>query len=148
MWIMGWKLSYVEVGQYCANMKLDIDVGSALHMVIGAFLEGESKILADTAALEMYKSGLAQERLSRSNFDRASAFNVIRIHESTRNMLAAKNIQDEMSKVSAPEKRHQEYDRQAFGSEGPDFVKVKEDACHRCLPEVYKKADLVKCFLT
>ena len=28
---------------------LNVDVDTALHMVIGAFLEGESKMLADTA---------------------------------------------------------------------------------------------------
>ena len=78
---------------------LDIDVGSALHMVIGAFLEGESKMLADTAEvnnpqnLDMHKSGRELWRLLKYNFDRASAFNVISIVESIRNMQAAKNIQ-------------------------------------------------------
>ena len=60
---MGQRLSY-ESRKYRANRKLGVDVGSALRMVNGAFLEGESKMLTDTAEvsnpknLEMHKSGL------------------------------------------------------------------------------------------
>ena len=63
-------------------------------MVVGAFLEGESEELADTAEvnhpqnLEMHKSGLELWRRSKYNFDRASAFNAISILESIRNMQA------------------------------------------------------------
>ena len=51
---------YEELGQCCANMKLDSEADSALHMVIKAFLEGE--MLANTAEannpqnLEMHTS--------------------------------------------------------------------------------------------
>ena len=51
-WIMDQKLSYEEIGNCCANRKLDIEVDSALHMVIGAFLEGESKMPADVAEVK------------------------------------------------------------------------------------------------
>ena len=74
------KLSYEEIEKSCATRYLDVDVDSAMHMVIGAFLEGEFKMLADTAEvnkpknLEMHKSGLQMWRLLKYNFDRALAF--------------------------------------------------------------------------
>ena len=76
----------------------------------GAFLEGESKVLTDTAEvnnpknLEMHKSGLNLCRLLKNNCDRASAL----ILESIRNTHAAKNVQRVMSKLNALEGRHQE----------------------------------------
>ena len=139
------KLSYEEIGKCCANRKLDIEVDSALRMVIGASLEGESRMLADTAEvnnpqnLEMHKSGLELWRLLKYNLDRASAFNVVSILESILNMQAAENIQDVMSKVNALERRHQEYYRQAVGSKDPEFVKLKTHG----ISVVFKKSDLV-----
>ena len=93
----------------CANRKLDVDVDS-MHMVIGAFPEGGSKMLADTAEvnnpenLEMHMSGLELWRLLKYSFDCASAFNVMSILESTRNVQAAKNLQDCDVKTRRPRK--------------------------------------------
>ena len=61
---MDQELSYEEIEKCCADRKLDVDVDSALRVLIGAFLEGESKVLADSAEvsnsknLETHKSGL------------------------------------------------------------------------------------------
>ena len=44
-WTMDQKLSYEESKKCCSNRNLDVDVDSALRIVIGVFLEGESKIL-------------------------------------------------------------------------------------------------------
>ena len=90
IWIMDQILSCEEIGKCCADRTLDIDVDSALHMMIGAFFEGESKMLADTAevnnpqTLEMHKSGLELWILLKYNFDRSSAFNVISILDGIR----------------------------------------------------------------
>ena len=68
-------------------------------------------MLADKVAvnnrqtLEMHKSGLELRRRLKYHVDRASAFNVISILKRIRNMLAAKNRQDVMSKVNLLEKR-------------------------------------------
>ena len=121
-------------------------------MVVGAFLEGESKELADTAEvnhpqnLEMHKSGLELWRRSKYNFDRASALNAMGILESIPNMQAAKGTQDVTSKVNAFERRRQEYYRQAVGSKEPEFMKMKTHGIS-AYPEVFKKADLVKVLL-
>ena len=64
---------------------------STLHMVIGVFLEGVSKMLADTVEvndpqnLERHKSGLGLWGLLEHNFERASAFTAVSILESIRN---------------------------------------------------------------
>ena len=55
-WITDQKLSYEETGKCCAKGKLDIDVDSALHTVTGAFLEGESKVLAGAAEVNNAQS--------------------------------------------------------------------------------------------
>ena len=65
---------------------------AALHMVVGGFLEGESKVLAETAELsnpdsmDVHKSGLELWHLLKYNFDRAPAFSAISIVEHIRNM--------------------------------------------------------------
>ena len=67
-------------------------------------------MLADKVAvnnrqtLEMQQSGLELCRRLKYRVDRASAFNVISILKRIRNMLAAKNRQDVMSKVNLLEK--------------------------------------------
>ena len=72
-WIMEEKVLNEEIGKCCVNRKLDIEVDSALHMVIGSFLGEKSKMLADTAEvhnlqnLEMHKSGLELRRLLQYN---------------------------------------------------------------------------------
>ena len=48
---MDQKLSYEEIGRCCASGILDIEPDSVLRMSIGAFLKGESRMLADTAEL-------------------------------------------------------------------------------------------------
>ena len=120
-WTMGQKLSYEEIDKCCANREVDVDVDSALHMVIGAFLEGESKMLTDTAEvnnpenLEMHKCGL----------ELWGAFNVMSIFGSIHDFQAAKKIQNVMSKPNALERRHQKCYRQAVASKEPEFVKMK-----------------------
>ena len=100
-WIMDQKFLYKEIGQCCANTKLDSEADSALHMVIKA-LEGE--MLANTAEannpqnLEVHTSAPELWGLLKHNSDRASAFNVVSILESIRNINEAKNIQDVISK--------------------------------------------------
>ena len=47
-WSMDEKLDYEKVKRICEHKFVEIEVDSALHMVIGAFLEGESKVLAET----------------------------------------------------------------------------------------------------
>ncbi len=99
------------------DMGLDIQVDSALHRVSGAFLERESKMLAETAEinnpheLKMHKSGMLKY-----NFDRASAFIVISILEAIRNMQPARNIQDALPKITALERAQQENSKQALAS--------------------------------
>ena len=75
-------------------------------------------MLADTAevnnpqSMEMHKSGLELWRLLKYNVDRATAFKVISILESIRNMQAAKKtLQYVTSNSNALEKRHQEHHR-------------------------------------
>ena len=119
-------------------------------MVIGTFLEGESKMLADTVVvnnrqnLEVRRSGLELWRVLKYNFDRTSVLNAISILESIRNVHASKNIQDVMLQVNALERRHWEYYRQAVGSK--EFVKMKTHGIS-IYPEVFKKAVLLKVLL-
>ena len=66
---MDQQLDYPTVKQCCAEKGVDLQVDCALHMVIGAFLEGKSKVLAETAefanpdTMEIHKSGLELWRL-------------------------------------------------------------------------------------
>ena len=116
---------------------------------IGAFLEAESKMLTATAevnnpqSLKMHKSGLQLWRLPKYNFGRASAFNVMGILESIRNMQTAKNMQDVTSKTQHLERRRQEDYRQAVGSKEPEFVIMQTQGLS-VYPEVFKNADSVK----
>ena len=148
-WTMDEKLTYAQMVQCCTDKKMDIEVDSALHMVIGAFLEGESKVLAETAEfnnpdkLEMHKSGLELWRLLKYNFDRASAFNVISLLEIIRNMQPAKNIQDVLPKMASLERAHQEYYKQALASKDAEFTKMRAHGLS-VYPEVFKKADMLK----
>ena len=108
-----------------------IDVDEALLIVIRAFLEGESKMLEDTAELndphtmEMHSLGLELWRLVRFNFVRASAVNVIIILESVRNMQAANNLQNVMFKDSCFGETAPRIYRQAVGSKEQEFVKMR-----------------------
>ena len=62
-WPMGDKLDFGQIKKTCQDKELTAKVDSVLHMVIGAFLEGESKILADIAefpdpgGMTIHKSG-------------------------------------------------------------------------------------------
>ena len=143
------KLSYEEIEKSCSTRYLDVDVGSALHMVMGAFQEGESKMLTDTVEvnkpknLEMQKSGLQLWRLLKNNFDRASAFSVTSNLECIRNMQEANNVQDVMSTPNLFERRHQVYDRQTVASNESEFVKM-ETLNISVHPEESQMAHLVK----
>ena len=148
-WSHDVKLTYVEMKKLCDDKGIDTEIDCAMHMIIGAFLEGESKMLAETAelynpdTLEMHKSGLELWRLLKHHYDRASAFNVISILEFIRGMQAAKNLQDVTPKVTALERAHQEYYRQALASKDPEFIKMRTHGIS-VYPEVFKKADLLK----
>ena len=143
------ELTYADAKTLCEDEGLEIEVDKALHMILGAFLEGESKMLVETAELsnpddlEMHKSGLELWRLLKFNFDRSSAFNVITILEGIRNMQSARNIQDVLPKIAALERSHQEYYRQAIASKDPEFVNLRASGAS-VYPEVFKKADLLK----
>ena len=143
------RLAYADIKQCCNDKGLDIEVDKILHMVMGAFLEGESKMLAETAELtdpdsmEMHKSGLELWRLLKYNFDRSSAFNVITILENIRNLQPAKNIQDVLPRITTLERSHQEYLKQAVASKDPEFVAMRASGVS-VYPEVFKKADLLK----
>ena len=58
-------------------------------------------------------------------------------------MHAAKSIQDVLPKVTALERSHQEYYRQAVASKDPEFVKMRATEMS-VYPEVFKRADLLK----
>ena len=111
-WRMDERLSYTDVARLCGDRELDAQNDSALHMVIGAFLEGEARVLADTSELtdlqsmQTHKSGLELWRQLKYNFDRASAFNVITILENIRSMTQVKNVQDVQPKIAILEKRN------------------------------------------
>ena len=81
-WKMDERMKYADIKRCCADNGMEVEIDKALHMILGAFLEGESKVLSETAELsnpdnlEMHKSGLELWRLLKYNFDRSSAFNV------------------------------------------------------------------------
>ena len=148
-WLMDERLSYKDVQNICEDREMGVQEDAALHMVIGAFLEGESKVLADTSELtdlhtmQSHKSGLELWRQLKYNFDRSSAFNVITILESVRSMSLVKNVQDVLPKISILEKAQQEYYKQAVASKDPEFIKMKAAGIN-VYPEMFKKADLLK----
>jgi len=148
-WKMDERMKYADIKRCCADNGMEVEIDKALHMILGAFLEGTSKVLSETAELsnpdnlEMHKSGLELWRLLKYNFDRSSAFNVITILESIRSMQPAKNIQDVLPKITVLERSHQEYARQAVASKDPEFVKMRGSGVGM-YPEVFKKADLLK----
>ena len=146
---MDQKLNYLAVKQCCIDNGVEIETDAALHMVIGAFLEGVSKMIAETAEftnpenMEVHKSGLELWRLLNNNLDRASSFNVIDLLEHIRNMQPAKNIQDVLPKMTALERVHQEYYKTAMASKDPVFATMKKHGLS-VYPEVFKKADMLK----
>ena len=89
---------------------LDVFVDSALHVVIGAFMEGESKLLAETAEvnnpknLEMHKSGFELVEIPEIQLRSCFTVQLIRTLDSVRNMQAAKNVQAVVSKPQRPRK--------------------------------------------
>ena len=121
-WKMDERPTYADVKRCCADNSAEIEVDKALHMILGAFLVGQSKIPSETAELNnpdnlnMHESGFDLWRLLRYNFDRSLAFNVISILEGIQNMQAAKSIQEVFPKITALERSHQEYARQAVAS--------------------------------
>ena len=148
-WAMDQKLNYGMMKQCCIDKGAEVETDAALHMVIGALLEGESKMLAETAELTnpdnmvVHKSGLELWRLLNDSFDRASSFNVISLLEHIRNMQPAKNIQDVLPKMTALERVHQEYYKTAMASKDPEFETMKKHGLS-VYPEVFKKADMLK----
>ncbi len=63
------RLTHADIKRCCDDTGVDVQVDQAFHMVIGAFLEGGPKMLAETAEfsnpdeLEMHKAGLEFWRL-------------------------------------------------------------------------------------
>ena len=116
LWDMSNKLAHRDVCQVFINQGIENgpQIDQALHMVIGAFLEGEAKVFTemaeftDTESLETHKSGLELWRLLNHNFDITSSFNVIGLVEHIRHMQPAKNIQDVIPKMMSLERVHQE----------------------------------------
>ena len=115
IWNMSNKMRYEDVCQVFINKGIENgpEIDAALHMVIGAFLEGEAKMFAETAeftdpeSLDTHKSGLELWRLLNNNFDRASSFNVIGLVEHIRSMAPARNMQDVIPKMMSLERVHQ-----------------------------------------
>ena len=72
-WTMDTKLTFQQMKQCCVDQGVDIEVDSALHMVIGALLDGESKMLAEIVEfnnpdnMETHRSGLELWRLLKYN---------------------------------------------------------------------------------
>ena len=148
-WIMDERFSYTDIPKLCGDREVDTQNGAALHMVLGAFLEGEAKVLADTSELtdmttmQSYRSGLELWRQLKYNFDRASAFNVMTILESIRGMAQVRNVQDVMPKIAMLEKAQQEYYKRAMASKDPEFIKMKAAGLN-VYPEVLKKSGLIQ----
>ena len=63
-WNIDDQLKYADAKQCMLDKGMDVEVDSALHMIISAFIEGEARILAENAeltnpdSLTMHKSGL------------------------------------------------------------------------------------------
>jgi hypothetical protein len=68
-WKVDERLKCADIKCLCMEKGLEVEVDKALRMIMGASLEGESKMLAETAEfnnpdeLEMHKSGLEFWRL-------------------------------------------------------------------------------------
>lgn len=86
-WIMEDRLTHNKVSEVCIARDVHMEVDEALHTVIAAFLEGEARVLAETAEVmgpngeAPKKSGLELWRLLEVNFDCAPAFNIISVLE-------------------------------------------------------------------
>lgn len=121
-WAMDTRLSRAALVELCVGRDMDVETDAAIHMVVLAFLEGEAKVLAETAelmdseGLGSSKSGLELWRLLKYNFDRSSAFNIIGVLEMIRGMGPAKGMHDVLSKIATGDRAHQEYQRQALAS--------------------------------
>lgn len=93
-------------------------VDEALHMVIGAFLDVEARVLAETAELMkpngagFAKTGLALWRLLKVDFDRAAAFHSFCMLKQIRAAAPARHINDAMGKLATLNRAHQEYEKQ------------------------------------
>ena len=97
-WIMDQKLTYEEIEKCSSNRKLDDFVDSALFLVRSVPGRRDQDACGNGQGqqpknLDMHLSGLELWILVKYNFDRASAFHVICILESIRNMQA---VQDKM----------------------------------------------------
>ena len=134
VWSMKRKLTYADVAQVYINKGIDggSEIDAALHMVIGAFLEGEANMFAETAEFtnpqipDVHKSGLELWRLLNNNFDRTSSVIVVGLVDHIRNMQSAKNIQHVIAKRMSPERVRQEYYKTAMASKDPDFEKMRK----------------------
>lgn len=142
-------MKHEDVLNMCTSKGMDPEAETALHMVVGAFLEGEARSLAETAEVMTHdrsgsnNPGLELWRLLKHTFDRSSAFNVITVLEMIRGMPAAKTIQEVMSKMTTLDRAHQEYAKQAAASRDPEFIRMKSSGI-QMYPDVFKKADLLK----
>lgn len=93
---MDTRMSRAAVAEFCVGRSLDVETDAALHMVISASLEGEARVIAETAELldadgtGSTKSGFELWRLLKYNFDRSFAFNIISVLEMIRSIPPAK----------------------------------------------------------
>ena len=126
-WSIDDQLTYATAKQCMSDKVLDVEVDSALHMIISAFTEGEARVLAENAeltnpdSLTMHKSGLELWRLLKYQFDRTTSFNVLTVLEVIRAMPAAKAMHEVLPKLAGLEKAHQEYHKIAVASKDPEL---------------------------
>lgn len=96
------RLNSVAVVKFCMGRGLDVERGSALHLLIAASVDGEAQVLAETVELMdsdgtgSRKSGLKLWSLLKYGFDRLSAFNAGRT--------PAKAMHDVVSKLALASK--------------------------------------------
>ena len=146
------KLEENDVIKYCTKKGMDVAAGvamdTALHMVIGAFLEGEAKILSESGEVmdvdgSSRKSGLELWRLLNYNYDRSSPFNIIGLVEFIRSIAPAKTTSEISAKLAALDHAHQEYCKLARASKDEEFQKMITHGI-KVYSEVFKKTDLLK----
>lgn len=148
-WTMEDRLTYDKVPEMCVSRDVQVEVDEALHVMIGAFLDGEARVLAETSEFmdstggKTKKSGLELWRLLKANCDRASAFNIISILELIRGMNPAEHINDVLGKMATLDRAHQEYEKQATASKDAYFAKMRDHGI-QAYTDVFKKADLLK----
>lgn len=108
-WTMDMRLTRATAAEFCVGWGLDVETDAALHMVLSAFLEGETRVLSDMAELTgsggmgTNNSDLELWRLLKYSFDRPSAVNMISTLDTIRRVRAAKAIHDILPNIATLE---------------------------------------------